>query len=99
MSRYDVYPNPTGRGYLLDVQADILQPLNTRAVVPLLPLGEAPKPAKTLNPVFDIGGETCAMMTQYIAAVPDKELQNPICSLQQHHDDIVAAIDFMFHGF
>jgi toxin CcdB len=99
MSRYDVYPNPSGSGYLLDVQADILQPLNTRAVVPLLPLSEAPKPAKTLNPVFDIGGEPRAMVTQYIAAVPDRELQNPTCSLQQRHDDIVGAIDFLFHGF
>ena len=99
MSRYDVYPNPSGCGYLLDVQADILQPLNTRAVVPLLPLGEAPKPAKTLNPVFDIGGEPYAMVTQYIAAVPANELQNPVCSLRQLHDDIVGAIDFLFHGF
>ncbi|RTZ47614.1 plasmid maintenance protein CcdB [Candidimonas sp. SYP-B2681] len=99
MSRYDVYPNPLGSGYLLDVQADILQPLNTRAVVPLLPLSEAPKPAKTLNPVFDIGGEPHAMVTQYIAAVPDRELQNPTCSLQQRHDDIMSAIDFLFYGF
>jgi len=99
MSRYDVYPNPSGTGYLLDVQADILQPLNTRTVVPLLQLNEAPKPAKTLNPVFDIAGEPHAMVTQYIAAVPDRELQNPTCSVLQRHDDIVAAIDFLFHGF
>lgn len=99
MSRYNAYPNPSGHGYLLDVQADILQPLNTRAVVPLLPLGEAPKPAKTLNPVFDIDGEPYAMVTQYIAAVPDRELRNPACNLSQRQDDIVAAIDFLFHGF
>ena len=99
MSRYDVYANPLGHGYLLDVQADILQPLNTRAVVPLVPLSEGPKPAKTLNPVFDIDGELHAMVTQYIAAVPVSELQNPVCSLRQLHDDIVGAIDFLFHGF
>lgn len=33
MSRYDVYPNPSGLGYLLDVQADILQQMSTRAAV------------------------------------------------------------------
>ena len=99
MSRYDVYANPSGHGYLLDVQADILQPLNTRAVVPLVPLSEAPKPAKTLNPVFDIHNELHVMVTQYIAAVPVRELQNPVCSLRQRHDDIVGAIDFLFHGF
>jgi len=99
MSRYEVYANPSGRGYLLDVQADILQPLNTRVAVPLVPLSGAPKPAKTLNPVFDIGGEPYAMVTQYIAAVPVSELLNPVCSLQPRHDEIVAAIDFLFHGF
>jgi toxin CcdB len=99
MGRYDVYPNPSGPGYFLDVQADILQPLNTRVVVPLVPLDAAPKPAKTLNPVFDIGGKPHAMVTQYIAAIPDRELQNPAYSLQPQHDDIVAAIDFLFHGF
>ncbi|MBV6307358.1 CcdB family protein [Candidimonas humi] len=99
MSRYDVYANPSGHGYLLDVQADILQPLNTRAVVPLVPLSAGPKSAKTLNPVFDIDGEPHAMVTQYIAAVPVSELQNPVCSLRQLHDDIVGAIDFLFHGF
>lgn len=99
MSRYDVYPNPSGPGYLLDVQADILQQMSTRAVVPLLPLNEAFKPAKTLNPVFDIAGESHVMVTQYLAAVPGRELQTPTCSLQHRHDDIVAAVDFLFHGF
>ena len=99
MSRYDVYPNPSGPGYLLDVHADILQQMSTRAVVPLLPLSEGLKPAKTLNPVFDIAGEPHVMMTQYLAAVPERELQTPTCSLQHQHDDIVVAVDFLFHGF
>lgn len=76
-----------------------LMQMSTRAVVPLLPLSEALKPAQTLNPVFDIAGEPHVMVTQYLAAVPDKWLQSPICSLQQSHDDIVAAVDFLFHGF
>ena len=50
MARYNVYPNPGGDGYLLDVQAEIHSLLNTRIVVPLLPLRVAPTPARTLNP-------------------------------------------------
>ena len=46
MARFDVYARPAGAGYVLDVQADILNGLNTRIVVPLLPLSEAPIPAK-----------------------------------------------------
>lgn len=97
--RYNLYPNPSGPGYLLNVQADIMQPFNTRVVVPLLPLKDAPKPAATLNPLFDIDGVEHVMVTQYMAAVPAKELRNPVSSLQHHHDVIVGAIDFLFHGF
>lgn len=46
MGRYDVYPNPSGLDYLLDVQADILQQMSTRMVMPLLPLSKAPNPRK-----------------------------------------------------
>lgn len=99
MSRYKAYPNPSGPGYLINVQADIMQPFNTRVVVPLLPLSDAPKPAKTLNPLFDIDGIQHVMITQYMAAVPARELKSAAFSLQHRHDEIVAAIDFLFHGF
>ena len=45
-----------------------MQPFNTRVVVPLLPLEDAPKPAATLNPLFDIDGVEHVMVTQYMAA-------------------------------
>ncbi|MDN5844230.1 MAG: CcdB family protein [Alcaligenaceae bacterium] len=99
MGRYNVYRNLSGSGYLINVQADIMQPLNTRVVVPLLPLSEAPKPAKAVNPLFDIDGAQHVMVTQYMAAIPAKELKSPAFSLQHRHDEIVAAIDFLFHGF
>ena len=35
--RYTVYPNPSGPGYLMNLQADIMQPFNTRVVVPFQP--------------------------------------------------------------
>ncbi|KAA0910432.1 CcdB family protein [Pusillimonas sp. ANT_WB101] len=99
MARFSVYPNPSGPGYLINVQADLMRPFNTRMVVPLLPLSEAPKPAKTLNPLFNIEGVQYSMVTQYMAAVPVKDLKVAAFSVQNRHDDIVAAIDFLFHGF
>lgn len=45
MARFDIYENPACPGYLLDVQADLLDGLNTRMVVPLLPMEAAPRPA------------------------------------------------------
>jgi len=39
------------------------------------------------------------MVTQYPATVPERELQITTSGLQHRHDDIVAAIDFLLHGF
>lgn len=41
MARFDVYASPDSAGYLLDVQADLLESLNTRIVVPLMPVSAA----------------------------------------------------------
>jgi len=99
MARFDVYRNPEGNGYLLDVQADLLSHLNSRIVVPLLPASSAPKPAATLNPCFEIAGDSVVMATQFMAAVPTGILRNPITNLQMRRDDVVAAIDFLMQGF
>jgi toxin CcdB len=99
MSRFTIYARQTGPGYLLDVQANMMSHLNTRVVVPLLPLAEAPKPAKTLNPQFVIDGAAYSMVTQYMAAVPSKVLKGAILSAEDRHDEIVAALDLLLQGF
>jgi len=99
MARFDVYQNPEGEGYLLDIQADLLSHLNTRVVVPLLPLEIAPKPAGTLNPVFDVQGTAVSMVTQYMAAVPIALLKTTLLHLEGRRGEITAAVDFLFQGF
>lgn len=99
MARFAVYKNLNGAGYLVDIQADLLSHLNTRVVVPLMPLDIAPKPAGTLNPVFEIEGASVAMVTQFMAAVPVQILKSPMLSLESRRNDITAAVDFLFQGF
>lgn len=99
MARFDVFKNPDGAGCLLDIQADLLSHLNTRVVVPLLPLSRAPQPARTLNPGFEISGETLVMVTQFMAAIPANLLRTPVASLGARRDEIVAAIDLLMQGF
>jgi len=99
MARFEVYANPGGAGYLLDVQADVLNGLNTRIVVPLLPLAQAPVPAQRLNPVFEIGDELYVMVTQFMAAVPRSLLRNPVTSLLWQDNEIMAALDMVLVGF
>lgn len=99
MARYNVYPNPGGTGFLLDVQAEVHSLLNTRIVVPLLPLRVAPTPARTLNPLFELNGETHSMVTQYMAAVPVAMLKGKIASVEDRRVEIVAALDLLLKGF
>lgn len=99
MARFDVHANPSGVGYLLVVQSELLDHLNTRMVVPLLPQEGAPQPARILNPVFVIGAEPHVMATQFMAAVPVAILKSPVSSLDQGRAEIVAALDFLMQGF
>jgi toxin CcdB len=101
MARFDVYPTPgrDGRGYVLEVQADLLDHLRTRAVVPLLPRANTPPPIRDLNPVFEIGGEPHVMLTQAIASVPVKELREAVTSLRDCRDDVTRALDILLIGF
>jgi len=99
MARFDLYARPGGTGYLLDVQGDVLNQLNTRIVVPLLPEEEAPLPAKRLNPVFEIGSLPHVMVTQFMAAVPLSLVRNPVTNLSDHDAQIMAALDMILVGF
>jgi len=99
MAKFDVYALAQGRGYLIDCQANLLSDLNTRFVVPLLPLEEAPKPAARLNPVFDIAGEPHVMVTQFAATVPVNELQARATSLAEQEITVGNALDMLISGF
>ena len=99
MARFDVYANANVPGYLLDVQAGLLRGLNTRVVVPLLPLNVAPIPAARLNPSFEIQGVTVSMVTQFMAAVPETELKRQVANLDAERDAILEAVDFLHQGW
>ncbi len=99
MARFDVFQNEGGIGYLMDVQSDILNGLNTRVVAPLLPKLSAPSPAQRLNPVFEVEGQEVLMATQFIAAIPERELRVCVGSLAGQQHEISTALDMLFLGF
>lgn len=89
MAQYDVFLNPEGSGYLLDVQSDLLDGLSTRLVIPLLPSSQAPKPAARLNPVMNIKDEAHVMATQFMGSRASKTSDGSCNNLgpdaRQHH--------------
>ncbi|WP_299154534.1 CcdB family protein [uncultured Tateyamaria sp.] len=97
MARFDVFASDSG--LLLDVQSDLLDVLTTRVVVPLIPLDQAPTPARRLNPIFDLDGTQLLMATQFIATVPTSILGDRHSSLSAAQDEITAALDMLFTGF
>lgn len=98
MARFAVYARRDGPGFVLDCQADLLRGLNTRFVVPLLPEGEAPRPAARLNPSFSIDGERVVMVTQFAAAISVHELGERVASLDERSDEILNALDLLISG-
>ena len=98
MARHDAFPNPEGRGWLLDVQADLLRDLNTRVVVPLMPVDIAPRPARGLNPVFRLDGEEHVMVTQFLSAVPAGLVGGRATSLAAEATAISNALDLLLTG-
>ncbi len=104
MAQFDVYTNPnpeTKRAvpYLLDVQADLLKNLRTRVVIPLYSMSAMVKAAKHLNPRFSIKRSTVIMSTAELAGVTVNGLGDKVCSIKEHRDEIIAALDFLFTGF
>lgn len=83
----------------MDVQSDLLSHLNSRVVVPLLPPDLAPVPGRRLNPIFSINGAKYVMVTQFMSAMMVAALPEVAGNFDQHHDEIVTALDMLFQGF
>jgi len=103
MAQFDVYPNPNTETnhnipYLLDVQADLLDVLATRVVIPLHTMASMPKPARHLNPKLEINGETYVLSTTELAGVPSSMLGKPIANITNQRQDIITALDFVITG-
>ena len=102
MARFDVYEYKSSNvPYVLDVQADLFNELNTVVVLPLVPEKDAEKEvAPRLKPVIKINGENYILMTTDIGTLPRNTLGKNIENIEdQHRQDIVEALDFLFQGF
>ncbi|SIT66993.1 toxin CcdB [Ectothiorhodosinus mongolicus] len=105
MARFDVYLN-TGKHakttpYLLDIQSDLLDELDSRVVIPLRRLSDFPQvrlPTR-LTPIVAIEGKEFIIETPKMGAVPRSVLKSPISTLADEQTVITAALDFLFQGY
>ena len=81
MARFDLHAGlGEGIGYVVNVQADLLDSLATRVVVPLIPRASV-KVIRDLNPIVRIDDMDYVVMTQELAAVPRSSLRRTIGSV------------------
>ena len=104
MAQFAVHKNKNPRTrsifpFLVDVQSDPLDPLNTRVVIPLSKaVALAKKPVSNLMPVLTFDGEDYVLVTPQLAGVARSDLGAQAGSLLDERAKIIAAIDFLLMG-
>ncbi len=104
MTRFDVYATPIVEErrhtpFWLDVQADHLQDLGTRVIVPLRRTSAKQPLQQRLNPAFTVEGVQVYADMADIGAFPLGLLKRPVASLRAERLPIEDALDFLFTGF
>ena len=99
-----MYPHPDALArkstpYLLDVQNEYIDSLESRIVIPLRAATLYKTLLRDLNPVFEILGKQVVLDTAAMAALPTRELIKSVANLQSHQEEIVAALDCIFGSY
>ena len=105
MARFDVFrnagPHAASTPFLVDVQSNLLDGLETSVVVPLRRLDRfaVEKLPTQLCPVFEIEGIRCLLETPKMAAVPRRLLRERVTSFAEEAHRVTGALDFLFQGY
>ena len=102
MARFDVHDIRSGSDgpLVVDVQADFLETLRTRVVIPLIRLADAEREAASrLKPIIDVAGERHVLMTTDIGTLPTAILGERVTSIEDQRQIVTDALDLLFQGF
>ena len=104
MNQFTVYENEneTTRSiypYVVDVQNNLLNALNSRLVIPLAPHKSLRETnAEKLCPVFKIEENNFVLVTPQLASIPVNTLTTKVASLEHYQKEINNAIDLIITG-
>lgn len=99
--QYIVYRNMGNASYpyLLDVQSDIIDILNTRLVIPLFPKDSfREKVPVRLCPILTIEGCDYLVMTHEMASVRLSAIGDEVLDVSRSRKQIKDAMDFLIDG-
>lgn len=101
MSQFTLYKNENKNSkktypYLVDVQNDFFEGLNSRMVIPLSPHNILNQTnAKKLCPIIMVNDEQYVLLTHQMTSMPKTMLRKKITSLETLRYEILGAIDFL----
>ena len=86
---------------VLDVQADVLNHLNSTVVVPIIARENMDSEIlDRLHPIIKVNNQDFILVTTDLSAVPRNILGNYVCNIRHEYDlKITDALDFLFQGF
>jgi toxin CcdB len=99
MARFHIHRLKDRDGLVMDLQADLLDTIETRIVAPLVPVSQIGHAFVKLSPLVEVDGQSCYILIPSLAALPKRLIGEPILDLSDRQDEIIAATDFLFQGF
>lgn len=102
--QFDVFQNKNPKSqqrvpYLMDIQDELLDSLDTRVVVPLIPEQNSRGfVVGGLMPSLEIKGKFYLAMIPQLAGIARRELGPCVGNISQARAEIIAALDLLFTG-
>lgn len=85
--------------YLVDIQNDLFDDLQTRVVIPAMRAESWGRlPLNRLMPLVMIEDAACLLMTPQLAGVARAVLGEYVADLTAERNDIIGAVDFLMSG-
>lgn len=102
MPQFDLYRNSGASAdevpYLLDLQSDAVDVLETRLVAPLRPRKSISWMIRAVHPEVRVGSRAFVVSVSELSAVARSELGAVVANLAAHRGEFVAALDLLFTG-
>lgn len=103
MPQFDAFPHPVAsirRSYPLAVslRSDLIAAGEEGLIAPLVPRSRMPGAAGRLNPVVRIDSDEYVVLIERMTTLPVRDLPGRIASLSQYRDELLGAVDLLFHG-
>jgi toxin CcdB len=104
MKQFTLYKNENKNSkkaypYFVDVQSDLLDDLNSRAVIPLSPKSALHEiNAEKLCPIIKIDEGLFVLLTHQMTSIPHSALKKEVTSIENYRYEILGAIDLLLTG-